>query len=74
MYTDEFAEYLQKDRKMSKNTLEAYNRDVQEFVSFEGARGITDIADMSSTEIIAFLHTLKTSGKSAATVTESWRR
>lgn len=68
MYTDEFAEYLQKDRKMSKNTLEAYNRDVQEFVSFEGARGITDIADMSSTEIIAFLHTLKTSGKSAATV------
>lgn len=68
MYTQDFVEYLQKERKMSKNTLEAYKRDVQEFIAFEGTRGMTDIPETSSTEIVAFLHELKISGKSAATV------
>ena len=68
MYTKGFIEYLQKERKMSKNTLEAYSRDVLEFVAFEGSRGMSDILETSSTEVIAFLHNLKISGKSAATV------
>lgn len=68
MYTKDFVEYLQRERRMSKNTLEAYKRDVQEFVSFEGSRGMTDLLETSSTEIVAFLHDLKISGKSAATV------
>ena len=68
MYTKDFIEYLQRERRMSKNTLEAYKRDVQEFVAFEGARGMSDILETSSTEIVAFLHDLKISGKSAATV------
>lgn len=68
MYTKDFVEYLHKERKMSKNTLEAYKRDVQEFVTFEGARGMTNLPETTSTEIIAFLHNLKISGKSAATV------
>ena len=71
MYTKDFMEYLQKERKMSKNTLEAYNRDVLEFMAFEGSRGMTDILNTSSTEIVAFLHNLKISGKSAATVKEA---
>lgn len=68
MYTQDFVEYLQKERKMSKSTLEAYTRDVQEFIAFEGARGMSDILETSSTEMVAFLHELKMSGKSAATV------
>ena len=68
MYIKDFIEYLQRERRMSKNTLEAYKRDVHEFVAFEGSRGMTDLLDTSSTEIVAFLHDLKISGKSAATV------
>ncbi|MBC8568386.1 tyrosine recombinase XerD [Mogibacterium sp. NSJ-24] len=68
MYTKDFIEYLQKERKMSKNTLEAYSRDILEFMAFEGSRGMSDILDTSSTEIIAFLHNLKIAGKSAVTV------
>ena len=41
MYTKDFIEYLQKERKMSKNTLEAYSRDVLEFVAFEGSRSMS---------------------------------
>ena len=68
MYIKDFVEYLQKERKMAPNTLEAYSRDVMEFVAFEGSRGLTDLTETSGTEIIAFLHELKMSGKSAATV------
>lgn len=68
MYINDFIDYLQKERKMSKNSLEAYKRDVQEFIGFEGSRGMTDLSETSSTEIVAFLHELKMSGKSAATV------
>ncbi len=68
MYIKDFIEYLQRERRMSKNTLEAYKRDVQEFVTFEGSRGMTNLLETSSTEIVAFLHNLKISGKSAATV------
>lgn len=68
MYRQDFADYLKNERKMSANTMEAYNRDVAEFVTFEEGRGITDITETTSTEIIAFLHYLKSVGKSAATV------
>ena len=68
MYIEDFADYLKNERKMSANTMEAYNRDVSEFISFEEGRGMTDITETSSTEIIAFLHYLKSVGKSAATV------
>ena len=68
MYTEKYIEYLQKEKKMAKNSLEAYKRDVLEFVAFEASRGMTDILETSSTEIVAFLHSLKTMGKSAATV------
>jgi len=68
MYTEDFVDYLKKEKHMSENTTEAYNRDVTEFIAFEGVRGMTDILNVSSTEIIAFLHHLKNAGKSAATV------
>lgn len=68
MYIDEFANYLKSEKRMAKNSFEAYSRDVKEFMGFEGSRGHTDILDTSSTEIIAYLNNLKISGKSAATV------
>lgn len=68
MYTEAFKAYLKKEKKMSNNTLEAYSRDINEFVEFEESRSIVDILEASTTEIVAFLHHLKSSGKSAATV------
>lgn len=68
MYITAFTDYLKKEKRMSANTLEAYSRDISEFAEFESARGMTDILDVSTTEIVAFLHHLKNSGKSAATV------
>lgn len=68
MYTVDFIDYLKKEKNMSDNTLDAYRRDVHEFIVFESSRGLSDLLETSSTEIIAFLHNLKEAGKSAATV------
>ena len=68
MYTEDFIEYLSKEKKMAKNSCEAYRRDVSEFISFEASRGITDIKEASSTDMVAWLHQLKSMGRSASTV------
>ena len=68
MYTDDFIEYLRKEKRMAKNSCDAYRRDVSEFVSFEASRGITDVTAASSTEMVAWLHQLKSAGRSASTV------
>ncbi|MBQ0079215.1 MAG: tyrosine recombinase XerD [Eubacterium sp.] len=66
-YKDKFVEYLQREKRMSANTLDAYSRDVQEFITFEGVRGNADILAVTGTEIVAFLHRLKAEGKSSST-------
>lgn len=68
MYMDGFFEYLKTEKKMSKNTLEAYKRDVVEFAEFEKSRDIFDLRETPGTEVVAFLLQLKNDGKSAATV------
>ena len=68
MYTDDFIDYLKTEKKLAKNSCEAYRRDVSEFVAFEASRGITDVTARSSTEMVAWLHQLKEKGRSASTV------
>ncbi len=68
MNTDDYMTYLKEEKHMSENTRSAYSRDLAEFVAFEGTRGMTDLTGVTSTEIIAFLHHLKSLGKSSATV------
>ena len=63
-----FFEYLQTEKKTSKNTLEAYKRDMIQFAGFESSRGIADLRQTPGTEVVAFLLQLKNEGKSAATV------
>ncbi len=67
-YLDDFINYLAAEKKMAKNSLEAYKRDVREFA--EMIRDKQDLAlnEASNTEIVAYLLKLKNEGKSAATV------
>lgn len=68
MFMNGFFEYLQKERKMSANTLEAYKRDMLQFAEYEASRDIHDLRQTSGPEVVAFLLQLKNDGKSAATV------
>ena len=68
MFVEDFAEYLKKEKRMARNSVEAYRRDAAAFVEFEAERGISDMKDVSGTEVIAWLHHIRESGRSAATV------
>ena len=63
MLLEQFFDYLKNEKKMAKNTLEAYRRDVLEFADFEEERGISDLRQTKGTEVVAFLLKLKNMGK-----------
>ncbi len=68
MHIEGFIKYLTKEKKMSKNSLEAYERDVLDFFAFEKEKGIKDLAETTNTEVVGYLLKLKNEGKSAATI------
>jgi integrase/recombinase XerD len=68
MYQDDFLRYLEKERKMAQNTLEAYKRDVMDFFVFAKEAGVDEIATLSNTDVVSYLLKMKAENKSAATV------
>lgn len=67
-YLDDFINYLAAEKKMAKNSLEAYQRDVREFAEMIREKQNLTLKEASNTEIVAYLLKLKNDGKSAATV------
>ncbi len=68
MRIKEFTHYLKRQRKMSKNTLFAYESDVRDLMEFLKTKGVGREEDATKTEIVAYILHLKESGKSPATI------
>lgn len=64
----EFRGYLAEKKSLAKNSLLAYGRDVQDFHVFLQEKDITNIRDVTKTEIVSYLLSLKNQGKSSATI------
>lgn len=67
MYKDNFFFYLENDKKMSKSSLDAYTRDVEEYYRFCESRNV-DVIESTNTEIVAFLMDLKDKGRTTSTI------
>ena len=67
-YLDQFELYLEKEKRMSQNSMQAYMRDVAEFERFLLEKNIRELDGASNTEVVSFVLKLKTDGKSSATV------
>ncbi|MDF2656172.1 MAG: tyrosine recombinase XerD [Bacillota bacterium] len=67
-FINDFINYLSTEKKMARNSLDAYKRDVQEFADMIRDRQGLSLSDASNTEVVAYLLKLKNEGKSAATV------
>lgn len=68
MYQDDFLRYLEKEKKMAQNTLEAYKRDVMDFFNFAKESGVEEMTTVSNTDVVTYLLKMKADNKSAATV------
>ena len=68
MYTEQFIQYLQEEKRSSANTARAYVRDVAQFDDFMLRRGGTDSAEAAGADVAAYMMELKNSGASKSTV------
>lgn len=64
----DFEIYLQEEKKMASNTIEAYKRDIYSFMSFMEERGVSQPEETSNADVVAYLMRLKQEGKAKATV------
>ena len=60
--------FLIKEKHASDNTVNAYMKDLEHFGDFVMSRGIDRIADVSNSDIVAYLMELKKQGRTRSTV------
>lgn len=64
----DFLAYIGSEKGLSKHTLEAYRRDVEQLLAFLQGRGIETCQAISSEHLLAFLTDKKQAGNAATTV------
>jgi len=64
----EYLAHLSAERGLSGNTLDAYRRDLNQFIQFIRDRGIDDAQDVCKDDVIAFVVALRRRGLAAATI------
>src|SRR5690625_3579620 len=67
----DYFHYLQIERGLAHNTLEAYRRDLQQYKQFIKSKNITEWKDVQRYDIVQFLSTLKEVNKSPATISRT---
>jgi integrase/recombinase XerD len=65
---DEYLNFMAVEKGASRNTIEAYSRDLNRYVGFVGARGIREIGGIGTEDVIAYLASLHGEGLAANSV------
>lgn len=68
MYVDQYLKYLREDKKLTGNSLDAYQRDLADYGRFCREKGIDDILKAENTHVVAYLLHLTETGKSPSTL------
>jgi len=66
-----FTVYLDKEKKLSKNTLESYERDICQYLEYLNNAGILDISLTNKTTVITYLLNLQKNGKATSTISRN---
>lgn len=70
-YILNYSNYLKDEKKLSNNTLESYERDLRQHLSFLSAENLLDLSKINKTNILAYLLFLQNNGKSTSTISRS---
>jgi integrase/recombinase XerD len=62
-----FVYFLSDERRVSKNTLESYKRDIKQYLEYLGEQGFSSLKDTKKLHIANYLFHLKQLGRAAAT-------
>lgn len=65
---EDYKRYIETEKKLKKNSRDAYVRDLENFNEYINSLGIKTITDINNTHIIRYLLNLQREGKSTATI------
>jgi integrase/recombinase XerD len=66
-----FIRYLTEEKELSKNTLESYKRDLQQYMSFLEQQGVLTWREAGKPQIVSYLYSLKQLGRASATISRT---
>ena len=70
-WIDDFLSYLASEKGLSKNTLEAYQRDLSFFLDYLEVQGIEDISEIRKEKILSFLELRQKNGLASSSLSRS---
>jgi integrase/recombinase XerD len=70
-YISRFADYMTKERHKSENTVQSYQRDTAQYISYLTERSITAFSQTTKTTILTYLLYLQKQGKATSTISRS---
>ena len=68
---NDFMVYIQEEKKLSKNTLEAYQRDIRQFNDFVLTKNIESLYEINKTVVISYLLHLNKIGRATSPVSRN---
>ena len=66
----EFVDYLQNDKKVARNTLQSYTRDIKQFSDFIESRGI-EVENVKGSDLESYIAYMQFGGKAPSSVSRS---
>lgn len=68
---EKFVGFLEKDKRLSNNTLQSYKRDIDQYISFLGDMNLRSIESTNKTTVIAYLLSLQKKGRATSTISRN---
>jgi len=71
MLVQKFVNFLEKDKRLSLNTLQSYRRDVEQYLAYLKSINLQNIANSNKTTVIAYLLYLQKMGRATSTISRN---
>ena len=71
VHIEPFINFLERDKRLSLNTLQSYRRDIDQYVLYLNDINITNIAITNKTTVIAYLLHLQKKGRATSTISRN---
>ena len=69
-WINNFVLFLEKDKKLSNNTLQSYRRDIEQYVNYIDSNNI-DLMSTNKTTVISYLVHLQNEGRATSTISRN---
>lgn len=67
----EYVDFLEKDKRLSENTLQSYRRDIEQYISYLNEHSFNNITESNKATILTYLIYLQKKGKATSTISRN---